>query len=128
LPDIFGAPLTLQRIFALAFRPAAWLIGVDSADLDTAARLLGTKTTLNEFIAYLDLAALPPDAISARSKQILVFALCGFANFGSVGILVGGLSAMAPERKHDIAALGLKAMFSGTLASLMGGAVVGGLT
>ena len=127
LPDIFGAPVTLQRIFAVAFRPAAWLIGVDSADLDAAARLLGAKTTLNEFIAFLDLAALPPDAISARSKQILVFALCGFANFGSVGILVGGLSAMAPERKHDIAALGLKAMFSGTLASLMGGAVVGGL-
>ncbi len=128
LPDVSGAPVTLQRLFALAFRPAAWVIGVDGADLDTAARLLGTKTVLNEFIAYIDLAALPADAISPHSKLILLYALCGFANFGSVGIMVGGISAMAPERKHDIVTLGFRAMVSGTLASLMGGAVIGALT
>ncbi len=127
LPDVFGAPLTLQRLLSWIFRPVAFLIGVDGADLDIAARLLGTKTALNEFIAYLDLANLPEGAISARSKLILLYALCGFANFGSVGILVGGVSAMAPERKHDIVALGLKALVSGTLASLMGGALIGAL-
>jgi CNT family concentrative nucleoside transporter len=128
LPDVLGAPLTLQRLFAVAFKPVAWLIGVDGADLDIAARLLGTKIALNEFIAYLDLANLPEGAISARSKLILLYALCGFANFGSVGILVGGISAMAPERKHDIVALGMKALVSGALASLMGGALIGALT
>ncbi|WP_294541472.1 nucleoside transporter C-terminal domain-containing protein [uncultured Rhodoblastus sp.] len=127
LPDLFGAPLTLQRLFAFAFRPLAFAIGVDGPDLDTAARLLGAKTTLNEFIAYLDLANLPEGAISARSKLILIYALCGFANFGSVGVLVGGVCAMAPERKHDVAALGLRAMVCGTIASLMGGALIGAL-
>jgi CNT family concentrative nucleoside transporter len=128
LPDVFGAPVTLQRLFALVFKPVAYLIGVDPADLDVAARLLGTKTTLNEFIAYIDLANLPDGALTARSKLILLYALCGFANFGSVGIMVGGICAMAPERKHDIVALGFKAMVSGTIASLMGGAVIGALT
>jgi CNT family concentrative nucleoside transporter len=127
LPDLFGAPLTLQRLFAWVFRPLAFVIGIDGADLDVAARLLGTKTALNEFIAYLDLANLPEGAISARSKLILLYALCGFANFGSVGVLVGGVCAMAPERKHDVVALGLKAMVSGTIASLMGGALIGAL-
>jgi CNT family concentrative nucleoside transporter len=127
LPDLFGAPLTLQRLFAWAFRPLAFAIGIDGPDLDVAARLLGTKTTLNEFIAYLDLAQLPEGAIGARSKLILLYALCGFANFGSVGVLVGGVCAMAPERKHDIVALGFKAMVSGTIASLMGGALIGAL-
>ena len=127
-PDVLGAPLTLQRLFALAFRPAAWVIGVDAADLDTAAGLLGTKTVLNEFIAYIDLAALPADRLSPHSRLILLYALCGFANFGSVGIMVGGICAMAPERRHDIVALGFRALVAGTLASLMGGATVGALT
>jgi len=128
LPDLYGAPLSLQRLFAAVFRPAAWLIGVDANDLDMAARLLGTKTVLNEFIAYLDLAKLAPDAMTPRSKMILLYAMCGFANFGSVGIMVGGICAMAPERKHDVVTLGFKAMISGTIASLMGGAVIGALT
>jgi CNT family concentrative nucleoside transporter len=128
LPDLYGAPLSLQRLFAAVFRPAAWLIGVDANDLDMAARLLGTKTVLNEFIAYLDLAKLAPDALTPRSKLILLYAMCGFANFGSVGIMVGGICAMAPERKHDVVTLGFKAMISGTIASLMGGAVIGALT
>ena len=127
LPNLWGAPLSLQRIFSWIFRPLAFLIGVDSPDLDTAARLLGIRTTLNEFIAYVDLAATPAGSLSPRSRLILLYALCGFANFGSVGILVGGLSAMAPERKHDVISLGLKALAAGTLASLMGGAVIGAL-
>ena len=89
---------------------------------------MATKTVLNEFIAYLDLANLPADALTPRSKLILLYAMCGFANFGSVGIMIGSLTAMAPERKHDIVALGSRALISGTLASLMGGAVLGALT
>ncbi len=125
LPDVWGAPLSLQRLFAWIFRPLAWLIGIDGPDLDTAARLLGEKTVLNEFIAFLDLARQP--GLSPRAKLILTYALCGFANFGSLGILIGGLSAMAPERKHDIVALGFRALVAGTLASLMSGALIGAL-
>jgi CNT family concentrative nucleoside transporter len=125
LPGIFGAPLSLQRIFSWVFWPLAWLIGVDAADLGTAAKLLGEKTVLNEFIAYLDLAG--QSALSERSRLILIYALCGFANFGSVGIMVGGLCAMAPERKHDIVAMSFRALVAGTLASLMGGALIGAL-
>ncbi|MDI9847107.1 nucleoside transporter C-terminal domain-containing protein [Rhodoblastus sp. 17X3] len=128
LPDLWGAPISLQRIFSWLFRPLAFAIGVDASDVDTAAQLLGTKIALNEFIAYVDLAALPESALSPRSRLILLYALCGFANFGSVGILVGGLCAMAPERKHDIVALGFRALVAGALASLMGGAVIGALT
>jgi len=128
LPNVAGTPITLQRLFALAFRPVAFIIGIDSADLDTAAQLLGTKTVLNEFVAYMKLAALPPNALSPHSRLILTYAMCGFANFGSVGIMVGGLCAMAPQRKHDVVALAFKAMFCGTLATLMGGALVGALT
>lgn len=127
LPDLWGAPLSLQRVFSWLYRPLAFAIGIEPSDLDAAARLLGTKTVLNEFIAYVDLAATPDSALSPRSRLILLYALCGFANFGSVGILVGGLCAMAPERKHDIVALGFRALASGTLASLMGGAVIGAL-
>ena len=102
------------------------LIGVEPADLATAAKLLGEKTVLNEFVAFLDLAR--EDALSPRSRLILTYALCGFANFGSLGIMVGGLSAMAPERKHDIIAMSFRALVAGTLASLMGGALIGALT
>jgi CNT family concentrative nucleoside transporter len=80
---------------------------------------------LNEFIAYLDLAKLPPEALTPRSRLILTYALCGFANFGSVGILVGGLGAMVPERRHEVVSLGLRSMVSGTLATLTSGAVAG---
>jgi concentrative nucleoside transporter, CNT family len=128
LPEVMGAPLSLQRMFSWLFRPLAFAIGIESADLDTAARLLGTKTALNEFIAYVDLATTPDSALSPRSRLILLYALCGFANFGSVGILVGGLSAMAPERKHDVVTLGFRALISGTLASLIGGDVIGALS
>jgi CNT family concentrative nucleoside transporter len=86
---------------------------------------MGTKTILNEFIAYSDLAQLPPDALSPRSCLIMTYALCGFANFGSLGILVGGLATMVPERRDEVVALGMRSLFSGTLATLVTAAGVG---
>jgi CNT family concentrative nucleoside transporter len=125
LPDLAGAPVTLQRLFAYAFRPIMWLIGIPGPETATAATLMGTKTVLNEFIAYVDLAHLPADALSPRSRLIMTYALCGFANFGSLGILIGGMGAMVPERRAEIVALGLRSILSGTLATCMSGAVVG---
>ena len=86
---------------------------------------MGTKTILNEFIAYLNLAKLPAGTLDPRSRIIMVYALCGFANFGSLGIMIGGLTAMAPERRSEIVGLGLKSILAGTLATMMTGAVVG---
>jgi CNT family concentrative nucleoside transporter len=128
LISLEGTPLTLQRIFAYGFRPLVWLIGIPWEETDAAARLMGTKTVLNEFVAFLDLSHLPDGALSPRSRLIMTFALCGFANFGSLGIMLGGMSAMAPERRQEIVALGWRSMIAGTLATLMSGAVVGLLT
>ena len=86
---------------------------------------MGTKTVLNEFIAYLHLANLPADALSPRSRLILTYAMCGFANFGSLGIMIGGLGVMAPDRRSEIVQLGMKAIVAGTLATLMTGSIVG---
>jgi len=124
LPDLAGGPVTLQRLFAYAFRPVMWLIGIPGPETAVAASLMGTKTVLNEFIAYVDLANLPADALSERSRLIMTYALCGFANFGSLGILIGGMGAMVPERRPEIVALGLRSILSGTLATCMSGAVV----
>jgi CNT family concentrative nucleoside transporter len=125
LPDLAGAPVTLQRLFAYAFRPLLWLIGIPGRETATAAALMGTKTVLNEFVAYVDLARLPPGALDARSRLMMTYALCGFANFGSLGILIGGMGAMVPERRGEIVALGLRSILSGTFATCMSGAVVG---
>jgi concentrative nucleoside transporter, CNT family len=125
LPQFAGAPLTLERLFAYAFRPIMWLIGIPAGETASAAALMGTKTVLNEFVAYVNLAHLPPDALSPRSRLIITYALCGFANFGSLGILIGGMGAMVPERRAEIVALGLRSILSGTLATCMSGAVVG---
>jgi CNT family concentrative nucleoside transporter len=123
-----GEPITLQQLFAYAFWPLLWLTGIPVSELGTASLLMGTKTVLNEFVAYLNLAHLPPEALSPRSRLIMTYALCGFANFGSLGILVGGMTAMAPERKHEIVSLGPRSILSGTLATLMSGTVVGMIT
>jgi CNT family concentrative nucleoside transporter len=93
----------------------------------TAGQLMGIKTTLNELLAYLELASLPADALSERSRLIMTYALCGFANFGSLGIMIGGLGAMAPERRTEIVSLGLRSILAGTMATLMTGALVGAL-
>ncbi len=126
LPHWDGAAFSLQRIFAWPFRPVMWLIGVPWAETATAARLMATKTVLNEFVAYRDMASLG-DALSPRSRIILTYAMCGFANFGSLGILVGGLGAMVPSRRAEILALGMRAVLAGTMATCMCGALAGAL-
>jgi concentrative nucleoside transporter, CNT family len=125
LPDAGLGPFTLQNIFAAVFKPLLWLIGFERGELDTAARLMATKTVVNEFAAYLDFSRLEPEALSQRSKFIMTYALCGFANFGSAGIMIGGMTAMAPERRAEIVALAPRSIVSGTLATLGSGAVAG---
>jgi CNT family concentrative nucleoside transporter len=125
LPDIAGAPVTLQRILGLVMAPVCWLIGIPWAQAPTAGTLMGIKTVLNELIAYVEMSKLPADALDPRSRLIMLYALCGFANFGSLGIMIGGLSVMAPERRDDIVSLGMKSIVSGTLSTLMIGAIVG---
>jgi CNT family concentrative nucleoside transporter len=117
--------ITLQGLFAIVFRPVMWLIGVPWAESAQAAALMGTKTVLNEFVAYLDFSKLPEGALGPQARLIVTYALCGFANFGSLGILVGGLGAMVPERRSEITALGLRSIVSGTIATCMSGAVAG---
>jgi CNT family concentrative nucleoside transporter len=125
LPDAFGTPLSLQRILGLIMAPVAWLIGIPWAEAPTAGALLGIKTILNELLAYVELARLEEGALSDRSRLIMTYALCGFANFGSLGIMIGGLGSLAPERRGEILGLGMKSLLAGTLATLMTGAVVG---
>ena len=117
-----GAPVSLQGLLGQLFRPVVWLIGIPWAQTQAAGLLMGTKTILNELVAYVALANLPAAALSPESRRIMVFALCGFANLGSAGILVGGMGAMLPERRAEIAALGLRSILSGTLATLMSAA------
>lgn len=125
LPEFGGEPVSVQRVLGWAMAPVVWLIGIPWSEAAAAGALMGTKTILNEFIAYLQMAGLPEGTLSGRSRLIMTYALCGFANFGSLGIMIGGLSAMAPDRRGEIVSLGLKSIVSGTLATLMTGAVVG---
>jgi concentrative nucleoside transporter, CNT family len=125
LPDVFGAPLTVERIFGWIFSPFVWLLGIPWHEARVAGSLMGDKTVLNEFIAYLHLAALPQGVLDPRARLIMVYAMCGFANLGSVGIMIASISGMAPKRRHDIVPLALRALVSGTLASSMTGAVIG---
>jgi CNT family concentrative nucleoside transporter len=127
LPAPGGTPLTLQTLLGWLFAPVVWLIGIPWQEAMTAGQLMGIKTTLNELLAYLELASLPADALSERSRLIMTYALCGFANFGSLGIMIGGLGAMAPERRTEIVSLGLRSILAGTMATLMTGALVGAL-
>lgn len=125
LPDAWGAPLTLQRMLGWALAPLAWAMGIPWAEAATAGGLLGVKVVLNELLAYLQLSQLPADALSPRSRLIMTYALCGFANFGSLGIMIGGLATMVPERRAEIVALGPRSIVAGTLATCATGAVVG---
>jgi CNT family concentrative nucleoside transporter len=125
LPHPGGAPLTLERMAGWVFAPMAWLMGIPWGEALTSGSLIGVKTVLNEFIAYLRLADLPHDALSERSRLITIYAVCGFANISSIGIQISGIGAMAPERKRDLADLGLRALVAATLASTMTGAIVG---
>ena len=117
--------LSLQLILGYIFFPIVWLMGVPLSETLASAELLGVKTALNEFVAYGALANLETGVLSDRSKLITLYALCGFANFSSVGILVSGISAMAPERKNDLIKVSVKALIGATLASCMTGLVIG---
>jgi CNT family concentrative nucleoside transporter len=125
LPDVAGAAITLQRLLGLVMAPVCWLMGIPWDQALIAGSLMGTKTVLNELIAYLDLARLPANALDARSRLIMLYAMCGFANFGSLGIMIAGLTVMAPERRADIVSLGPKTIVSGTLTTCLMGAIVG---
>jgi len=124
LPYFQGEPITLERILGWIMSPVVWLMGIPWAEAHTAGSLMGTKTILNEFIAYIQMSKLPGDALSPKSLLIMSYALCGFANPGSLGIMIGGLGAMAPERRNEIVSLGLKSIVAGTVATCMTGAVV----
>jgi len=128
LPDVGGAPLTMERIADWVFAPIAWLMGVPWNESTTVGSLLGIKTVLNEFIAYLQMQAMPVTALSEHSKLIALYAVAGFANLSSVGIQISGIGAMCPERRPDLARLGFRALLAATLASCMCGAVVGIVT
>ena len=127
LPDIGGKMVTLQRLLGLVMAPLVWLMGIPWEETAHAGALMGSKTILNEFIAYREMAQLPPGALSERSRVIMTYALCGFANFGSLGIMIGGLATMAPTRRDEIVGLGMRSIVSGTLATMTAGAVVGAI-
>ena len=128
LPDIGGATISLQRLLGYLMAPVCWLMGLPWPQAITAGSLMGTKTVLNELIAYVDLSKLGADALDPRSRLIMLYAMCGFANFASLGIMIGGLGTMAPGRRDEINALGLKSIVSGTLATCLMGAIVGVLS
>ncbi|UCH23270.1 MAG: nucleoside:proton symporter [Deltaproteobacteria bacterium] len=125
LPSIGGQLVTLQRILGLIMAPVVWLMGVPWHEATTAGALMGTKTILNELIAYLEMSRLAEGALSPRSLLIMTYAMCGFANPGSRGIMIGGMGTMAPERRDEIVSLGFRSIIAGTLATSMTGAVVG---
>ncbi len=128
LPEVGGQAVSLERLLGYVMAPVCWLMGVPWSEALAAGSLMGIKTVLNEFLAYLRLAALPAGTLSDRSALIMTYALCGFANFGSLGILIGGLATMVPERRDEVVALGLRSILAGTLATCCTGAVVGMLT
>jgi CNT family concentrative nucleoside transporter len=125
LPEMGSQPITLQRLLGRLMAPIVWLMGVPWQETPVAGGLLGMKTILNEFIAYLELSRLSPGTLNPRSMLIMTYAMCGFANPGSLGIMIGGMGTMAPGRRGEIVALGLRSVVAGTLATCMTGAVVG---
>ena len=125
LPEIGNQKITLQRIMGIIMAPVVWLMGVPWKEATTAGALMGTKTILNELLAYLDMSRLPPGALSPKSILIMTYAMCGFANPGSLGIMIGGMGTMAPTRRNEIVELGFKSIVAGTLSTCMTGAVVG---
>lgn len=125
LPDVSGAPLTLQRIFGWLFAPLMWTLGIPWQEAQAAGTLMGVKAILNEYVAYLQLGALPAGTLSPRSTLIAVYAMCSFANLASIGLGVSTLTTLCPERRAEIVRLGFKSWYAGNLASAMTGAIVG---
>ncbi|MEM6266012.1 MAG: nucleoside transporter C-terminal domain-containing protein [Pseudomonadota bacterium] len=128
LPFIDGEPITLKRVFGWVFAPLMWLIGVPWADAATAGSLMGTKAILNEYVAYLELAELGEGALGTRSLLIVTYALCGVANLASVGLLVSTIGTLCPERRAEVASLGIKSWIGGNIATGLTGAWIGLLT
>jgi CNT family concentrative nucleoside transporter len=118
-------PLTLVGLFGWILAPLAWIIGIPWDEAQLAGELLATKLFINELVAYLQLAAVKPGELGGHSRMIMTYALCGFANFGSLGIMIGGMTAMCPSRSADILRLAPRALWSGLLATCMTGAIVG---
>ena len=125
LPSPDGVPVTLERIAGWVFSPIAWLMGIPWSEATTAGSLLGIKSVLNEFIAYIQLSQMPVTELSERSRLITIYGLCGFANLASIGIQISGIGAMAPDRRKDLADLAWPAFVAATLASCMTGCIVG---
>ena len=125
LPPLWGGPVTLQRIFGWIFAPIVWLYGVPWHEATTAGGLLGTKTILNELIAYIDLTKLAAGSLDPRSTLICVYAMCGFANFSSVGIVIAGMSALEPGRRDEVVPLVMRSLLAGTMASGLTGSMIG---
>lgn len=128
LPLIEGEPLTLKRLLGWGLAPLMWLIGVPWAEAQAAGGLMGTKAVLNEYVAYLELAALPPGTLGPRATLIVTYALCGVANLASVGLLVSTIGTLCPERRAEAAGLGMKSWIAGNLATAMTGAWIGLVT
>ncbi|MXY22107.1 MAG: nucleoside:proton symporter [Dehalococcoidia bacterium] len=124
-PSIAGEPLTLQRTLGWVLAPVVWTLGVPWSESVSAGQLLGTKVVLNELVAYIQMSQLPPGTLSEHSAIIMAYSICGFANFGSLGIMIGGIGAIVPSRRLEIAQLGLKSILAGTMATCMTGAVAG---
>lgn len=124
LPNVGGTPLTFERVLGWIYAPVAFIIGVPASDAVAVGTLLGKKMFLNEFIAYMDLQTLK-DTLSERGFTLATYALCGFSNFSSIAIQIGGIGELVPSRKKDLARLGLKAMFGGTIATLMTATIAG---
>ena len=125
LIDLTGSPLSLERMLGWILAPVCWLMGIPWGEAAAAGALMGTKVVLNELIAYVNLTQLPAATLSKDSELVMTYALCGFANFGSLGMLVGGLSLLVPERREEILELGLRSIVVGTLATCTTGAIVG---
>ena len=128
LPLVDGDPLTVKRAFGWLFAPLMWTLGVPWDQAPQAGALMGTKAILNEYVAYLELAALPPGTFAPRSQLIVTYALCGFANLASIGLLVSTIGTLAPSRRAEVAALGVRSWVAGNCASAMTGAVIGLVT
>jgi CNT family concentrative nucleoside transporter len=122
LVNLLLAPYSLQGLLGMLLAPLAWLAGIPWHEAGAAGALLGTKTVINELVAYVELAK--SDAFSERSRLLLTYALCGFANFGSLGIMIGGLGTLCPERRAEVVALGLRSIVAGTLATCLTAATV----
>lgn len=124
-PNFMGEPVTLQRLLGVVMSPVAWLMGISWQEASTAGSLLGIKTILNEFYAFTQFSKIGADSLSVHARTVMAYALCGFANISSIGIMIGGLGSIVPERREDILSLSFKALIVGTLASCLSGTIVG---